>query len=188
MRILDYVFVTMEGTLAQWQAYLSDRSLRPKSFEHLKLEIDSHQRLRLASPRFELEVPPELLKLSKDSALRLNFGFFRDGERVVWDVAGLALGEGFHERNWINFWRASAPSSSLPEDFQATWRKLVAHEFPYNATIVTENGETRIETDVAKADTAKIRYGLRVYTGGDQQQAAMSEKLERLKNGFRVLE
>jgi serine protease Do len=189
--LLDYVYVTMEGTLAQWQAYLEQKSVQPKVFETLKLEIDPERRVRFQSRRCELVVTPTLLKLSKDSVLRMNFAFFRDGETTVWDVGGVAMRESGQTQNWINVWRKSEPSSGSPENLQSDWNKAKAHEFPYNATISNESGETRISTSMVAAgagDAAKIRYGLRVIAEGTQPQEAMSRKLDLLQHAFKVLE
>jgi hypothetical protein len=181
--------VTMEGTLAQWQDYLAQKSERLKAFDAIKIDIDPQQRVHLRSPRYELEVTPQLLRLSKDSVLHMNFSFWRDGERVVWDVGGVGVSESHHSRNYVSFFRESEPPSSSPENVQANWHNLVAHEFPYNSTIETQDGETRISTDVpATAGVTKIRYGLRVIQDGAQQQADMSQKLELLERSFKMLE
>jgi serine protease Do len=87
--LLDYAFVTMEGSLARWKSYLEHTNVRPKAFGSLNLEIDGDKRVRFRSRRCVLEVTPELLKLSDNSIVRLNFAFFRDGDAVVWDVAGV---------------------------------------------------------------------------------------------------
>jgi hypothetical protein len=188
-RLLDYIYVTMDGTLTQWQDYLGQKSGRPKVFDAIKIDIDPERRVHVRSPRFDLEVTPPLVKLSKESVLRLEFTFFRDGTRVLWDLGGVAVGEAFREHNWAWFWRVSDPPATLPEDFQATWRKLGAHEFPYNSTTVTENGQTVITTDVpASADPVKVRYGLSVSHNGDQPLADMRQKLEVLQQSFKLLE
>jgi len=57
--LLDYVFLTMEGSLSRWQSYLALKSLQPKAFESLQLEITGAQQLRFQSRRCALEVTPE---------------------------------------------------------------------------------------------------------------------------------
>jgi serine protease Do len=188
--LLDYVFLTMEGSLTRWQSYLAQKGSQPKIFDSLKLEIDGDRRVRFRSQRFELEVAPPLLKISSSSVIRLNFAFYHDRDAVVWDVAGLYAAEGPNSQNWILVLRRTAPPADLPDGFQSDWHKLTAREFPYNATISNENGETLISTtaSAAAADGAKVLYGLRVVAEGTQPQEPMKSKLEMLQHSFKQLE
>jgi hypothetical protein len=188
--LLDYVFLTMEGSLTRWQSYLAQKGVQPKIFDSLKLEIDGDRRVRFQSQRFELELTPPLLKISNSSVIRLNFAFYHDRDAVVWDVAGLYAAEGPNSQNWILVLRRTAPPADLPDGFQSDWQKLAAREFPYNATISNENGETLISTtaSAAAAHEAKALYGLRVVAEGAQPQEPMKIKLDMLQHSFKQLE
>lgn len=188
--LLDYVFLTMEGSLTRWQSYLAQKGAHPKIFDSLKLEIDGDRRVRFRSRRFELEVTPPLLKISNSSIVRLNFAFYHDRDAVVWDVAGLYAVEGPNSRNWILVFRRTAPPTDLPDGFQSDWHELTAREFPYNATISNENGATQISTtaSAATADGAKVLYALRVAAEGAQPQEPMKSKLDMLQHSFKQLE
>lgn len=188
--LLDYVFLTMEGSLARWQTYLAQKGAHPKIFDSLKLEIDGDRRVHFRSQRFDFELTPPVLKISNSTVVRLNFVFFRDRDAVVWDVAGLYAAEGPNSQNWILLWRRTAPPADLPEGFQSDWQKLTSHEFPYNATISNENGETRISTTapVAAPGGAKVLYGLTVVAEGAQAQEPMKKKLDVLQHSFKQLE
>lgn len=187
-RLLDYVFLTMEGSLTRWQSYLAQKGARPKVFDSLQLEIDGDRRVRFRSQRCELELTPSLLKISDSTVVRLNFAFFHDGDAVVWDVAGLYAAERPNSKNWILFVRRTLPPTDLPEGFQSGWHKLTAHEFPYNGMISNENGETRISTAAAAVDGAKVVYGLTVVAEGTQPQELMKSKLDMLQHSFKPLE
>jgi serine protease Do len=188
--LLDYVFLTMEGSLTRWQSYLAQKGAHPKIFDSLELEIDGDRRVRFRSRRFELEVTPPLLKIGSSSVVRLNFAFYHDRDAVVWDVAGLYAAEGPNSKNWILVLRRTAPPADLPDGFQSDWHKLTAREFPYNATISNENGETLISTTASAAavDGAKVLYGLRVVAEGAQAQEPMKSKLDMLQHSFKQLE
>lgn len=185
-RLLDYVYVTFDGTLAQWQTYLAHKSLQPTALAALKIQIDPLQRVQVQTAHYAFEVTPAVLKLSKDSMLRLNFAFFRDGGRVVWDVGGVAVGEGLHSPNWAAVRRKSAPASTMQEGAQEDWKKTVGLEFPYNSMIHTQNGETFVVTAIPGGQD-DLRYILNVSGSGDQQQGPMSERLNHLKQSFRTL-
>jgi len=189
--LLDYVFITLEGTLERWQAFLDHKNLQPAAFAALKLTIEPARRVLYQSTRCEVDVSPKLVNLSKDAALRLNFAFFLDRDEPVWDVAGIVMRDDAHTENGINVWRKSLPSAEAPENLQTDWNKVKGHEFPYNGTIANESGETRISTTAAAAgsgDAAKIRYGLRVVSEGAQSQEVMARKLELLERAVKVLE
>jgi hypothetical protein len=172
--LLDYVYVTMEATLAQWQTYLNQKKLQAKVFESLNPEIDPDRRVWFKSRRCELEVTPRLLNLTKETILRVNFAFYRDGDAVVRDFAGVVMKENQETRNLI-----------------AVWRKFRTHEFPYNARVFNENGETQISASMAAAgagDGAKILYGVRVTAEATQPQEMMAQKLNLLEHALKVLE
>jgi hypothetical protein len=78
----------------------------------------------------------------------------------------------------------------LPEAFQSDWHKLKGHEFPYNATVSAESGETRISTALAAGplENAKILYGVRVIAEGTQAQDVMARKLDLVQHAVKVLE
>jgi len=188
--LLDYVFVTFEGSLTRWQSYLLQKRVRPKVFDSLKLEIDGDRLVRFRSQRCELELTPALLKISNSSVVRLNFAFFHDHDTVVWDVAGLYVAERPNSQNWILFWRRTAPSKDLPEGFQSDWHKMTAREFPFSGTISNESGATRISTTASApaADGVKVLYGLTVVAEGTQPQEPMKSKLDVLQHSFKQLE
>jgi serine protease Do len=189
-QLLDYVFVTLEGSLARWQSYLAQKGVQPKAFESFKLEIEGDRRMHFHSHRFDLEVTPQLMKLSNSSIMRLNFAFFRDHNAVVWDVAGLWMAEGPRSENSVLVWRSTEPSVELPEGFQTDWRKLKAHEFPYDATISNQSGATLISVTapMALTDETKILYALKVGAEGAQSQDVIGRKLDMLQHSFKQLE
>ena len=189
--LLDFVYVTMQGSLARWRSYLPQQGVQPKIFETLKIDVEGHQHVRYQSRRAELEVTSNLIELSDTSILRLNFAFFRDGDAVVWDVASVWVAEGPHSKNSIVAWRKSEPPSDLPDGFQDDWRRVQHRDFPYNATVSSEDGLTRIlttSTAPGEAGIAKINYALRVELEGTQAQDAMKKRLDLLQHSFRQLE
>ena len=188
--VCDYLYLTMLGTLGQWQDYLAQKGVQPKSFEALRIKIDPEREVDFHSARYELTVKPELIKLSKDSMLFLDFGFTGEGEAAMWDVDRVVLSEGAHTNNWVLVVRRTEPPSSLPDGFQSNWNKLKTRSFPYNGLIESQNGETRIST-VAQPPGAgaehRVRYGLEVTGEGTQTQSAMARKLELLEHAFKAL-
>jgi serine protease Do len=188
----DYFFISMGGTLWQWQEFLAQKNVAPRVFSEFKLAIDPDHRVEFHSHRADLVVTSELVPMSRDALLWLKFNFFKDGERVVWDVSGLSLDENSQKHNWAEFWRISQPDPDLPESFQSHWHKLQQREFPFNGLVNNVNGATRIsataDAPAGDAATAAIRYTLSVQREGEQSQDFMAPKLELLKHSFKALE
>jgi hypothetical protein len=187
--ICDYVDLSMMGTLAQWQDYLAQKGMQPKALDSVKIGIDPEQEVAFHSARYELTVKPELVKLSKDSMLFLDFGFSGDADTALWAVDRVMVSERLHTNNWVHVVRWTQPPASLPDSFQTTWNKMKTRSFPYNGLIENQDGETRISTAVQPpGPDAPVRYGLEVTREGVQKQDAMSRRLELLKRSFTALE
>jgi serine protease Do len=185
----DYLMLTMQGTLTQWQDYLAQKAVQPKAFEALRIEIDPQRQVAFHSDRYELTVKPELVKLSKDSMLFLDFGFSGEGKAATWSVNRVVVSESLQTHNWVHAARRTEPPSSLPEGFQSTWTKLKTGSFPFNGMIQSENGQTSVSAAALGShpdDT--VRYGLEVSEEGVQSQESLSHKLELLQHSFKMLE
>lgn len=185
--LCDYVHLTLLGTLAQWQDYLAQPGVQPKAFETLKIQIDPERQVEFHSDRYELTVTPELIKLSKDSMLFLDFAFSGSAGTATWGVQRVVLSERLHTNNWIQVVRRTEPPASLPDSFQSNWKKLKTRSFPFNGLIESQNGETRISTALqppGSGEDAHVRYSLEATLEGVQTQATMSHKLELLKHSF----
>jgi hypothetical protein len=86
----------------------------------------------------------DVVALTSDAVLSMNFSFFTDGTGVVWDVGGMAIGEGTGRPNFFDISRFVRPAAALPEGFQNNWSKIVAGDFPFNAKATDVNGGMRI--------------------------------------------
>jgi len=142
------------------------------------------------SDRYEVTIKSELVKLSTNSMLFLDFGFSGEGDAVTWGVTRLVLSEGPHTNNWIHVVRHTEPPASLPDSWQSNWSKLKTPSFPYNGLIESQNGQTRISASVqppGSGPDGHVRYGLQVTREGVQSQETMSRKLELLQHSFTAL-
>jgi hypothetical protein len=164
---------------------------QPKAFDTLKITIDPNRELSFRSDRYELAVKPELVKLSKDSMLFLDFGFSGGVDAATWSVNRVVVSESRQTHNWIHVARRTEPPSSLPEAFQTSWTKLKTGSFPYNGLIESENGETHASVGVTppgSGEGASVRYALEVTEEGVQSQEVMTRKLQLLEHSVKVLE
>jgi serine protease Do len=194
--LTNFTYITLEGTLARWREYLPLKAYQPKAMGSLNLDIGAdYARLRVAAPRFSLEVTPDVLPLAADSNLALNFSYHQDGGSVVWDLGGVTVEQGEQKNNLVNVQRMSAPEASLPEGFQTSWKKALAGEFPFNGVAANDTGGMKAALSVPSAgtasanpDQARLRYTLSVRDEGAPGQDAIRKQLDGLVKGFRPLE
>jgi serine protease Do len=185
--ICDYLDLTMLGSLAQWQDYLAQPGVQPKAFETLRIKIDPTQQVAFHSGYFDLTVKPELVTLSKDSMLFLDFGFTGSADAATWSVQRVVVSERLHTENWVHAIRRTEPPASLPDSFQSNWTKHKTHSFPFNGQIESQNGQTRVSAAVPPpgvGSSPRVLYGLEVTREGVQTQASMTHRLELLEHAF----
>lgn len=208
--LTDYLYLTFTATLSRWHDYLSLPVARPAVFNGLTIDVQPGQQVHFHSQRFDLTVKPDLVPLSADSVLALDTSFYRDGPKVTWDVSGLTVAQSTQQANRVQVVRVAAPGASLPEGMQANWHKMQSGEYPFNATVFTDNGNSIIRQVAGAADPAAgskhaaqapadassdppassggIEYALTVVDEGSQAQQPMAAKLALLQRSFRPLE
>ncbi|HEY8052822.1 MAG TPA: serine protease [Steroidobacteraceae bacterium] len=186
--LCDYTYLTMQGKLSRWQEYLAQKAVQPKAFDTLRIDIDPEREVAFQSDRYALNVTSDLIKLSNDSVLFLDFGFSGEGDAARWEVNRLVVSEGPHTNNLIHIVRRTEPPASLPDSFQSGWNKLKGRSFPYDGKIESQNGETRISAAMAPpgsgAGARRVRYALGVTREGVQTQETMARRLELLEHAF----
>jgi serine protease Do len=187
--LTSYLYLSLQGSLARWQEYLAIHDIQPHVFGTFQLSIDPDKYVRYQSKRFQMQLTPKLLPFNKDSELLLQTGFYRDGDAVVWDVAGLVVQQDQQRKDLVAVARVSRPEPALPQGLQLRWSKAELQQFPFNSTVFTNNGASTIRA-VAKGTPAdaNVRYLLTVVGEGNQAQRAMSGQLAKLQKAFRPLE
>jgi hypothetical protein len=106
-----FIYVSLVGTLKQWQDYMAAPLAQPDVVHTLAIECDYRKTFRFRSKRFNLTLTSGLPKVETDSMLTLKFTYFNDGDNTVWDVGGLYLGD--PERNgWAALRRLGPPATS----------------------------------------------------------------------------
>jgi serine protease Do len=215
--LTNFTLVTFEGSLSRWREYIALKGVQPQVFSKFSLTIDpDYKRVAFHSKRYDLTLGSDVISLTPDAILSMNFSFFNEGPAVVWDVGGMAIGEGTGRPNFFDIRRFIRPDASLPEGFQNSWSKITAGEFPFNAKATDVNGGMRITmvagspavaaksaapsgaTGVVKVGVGNgasepaaggdVRYVLSVGNEGQPGQDAMQAKLDTLNKAFKPLE
>lgn len=188
--LTDFMYVSYDGTLAQWKSFLKQRDLLPAAFKHIDIGIDYGHRFSYKSERVHLDVTPKLQKIQPDSVLTLGFSFFKDHGKVVWDVADVWLAAQQHEDNVVSILRNEIPASNLDSDYKDEWNKVLHRRHPYDGVARNDDDVTKI-TGVVGAPAAHkpaVLYTAYYDAEGTHSQAQMKDKLDLLLKNFKITE
>ncbi|HJP99079.1 MAG TPA: trypsin-like peptidase domain-containing protein [Rhodanobacteraceae bacterium] len=185
----DFFYLSYHGTLAQWKAYLTNTTLLPAAIRTIHVDADYDKRFSYASQRVEFSVTPQVQKIQPDSELTLEFMYFPDHGKVVWDVADIRLQVDAGDKDWINIQRNFAPAPDLDQGFQDMWHKVVARQHPWDGVARNENDLMEINGVVSAAGKDRsVLYSAFYATEGDHPQDYMKAKLGLLMKNLHVRE
>ncbi|MEO8855386.1 MAG: trypsin-like peptidase domain-containing protein [Burkholderiaceae bacterium] len=190
----NFIYVTYEGTLAQWKQFLAEPALLPAAFKNIHVDVDYDHRFSYASPRLAFSYTPELQVIKPDNLLYLGFRFFADKAQPAWDVGAVVVWKtrASDDHNNVVLERFAAPPVGLDEDMTSIWQKVSQRRYPYNAVARQEDGLTKINGVASAAAVGSapptVVYSSMVAVEGSQAQDAMKRKLDRLSKDLRVTE
>jgi serine protease Do len=188
--LTDFVFVTYDGTLAQWTEYLKNTALLPAAFKDIKIDADYGHRFGYTSKRLHFAFTPELQKIEPGSVLTLGFSYFADHGKVVWDVGDVWMAATAHDRYWISIDRHTTPSDDLADSYRNEWDKIAHRLHPYDGIARGENDVTKITGIVdGPADTKPaVLFSAYYQSEGAHAQGAMKTRLDLLMKDLHVNE
>src|SRR6185437_9123987 len=100
--------------LQQWQAFLHRRDLLPDALSRVSLEAAPKWTLR--TPRFQMTVPPTLVKLDSHSRLSLAMSYDAGTTKTTWAVAGAWWYQDSEEQNYVALWRQPRPPTGARQE------------------------------------------------------------------------
>jgi hypothetical protein len=130
--LADHVYVNYAGTLPQWNAFLSRRTLRPKLFDTVKLEVDPTTGIHFESPRLALQMPNDLVGTSEHSELALHMTYLLAGEALRWEVGALVLYQDRDRHTFVGVERHAKPAQDADRDLLDTWTHLSTQQAGFN--------------------------------------------------------
>ncbi|MEP6896918.1 MAG: trypsin-like peptidase domain-containing protein [Rhodanobacter sp.] len=190
----NFIYVTYEGTLAQWKDYLKLPALQPAEFKNIQIDFDYGRRFSYASKRLHFSYTPDLQAITSDNLLWLGFRFLKDNDQPVWDVGDVDIWKttASDDHDNVNVQRFATPPQGLDNDISSHWQKLSERQYPYNAVARYENDLMKIDAVAAPAAVgskpAAVLYTAFYGVAGTQPQADMKRKLDLLMKNMQVLE
>lgn len=185
---LDYV-----GTLAQWQTFLRRHALLPRALAHVSLEAGPPW--KLLTPRFEMAVPPDLVKLGPESRICLVMAYDSQTLQVSWNVAGAWWYEDSEEKAFVALARQARPPASAQEQLRNAYSDLQQRQSPYDGQPIRVSAGEIATITVLQADGSKpgmasgdVVYTLSVGIGGDLSLLSLTRKQSLAEASVHILE
>jgi serine protease Do len=129
----DYLYVSYEGSLPQWRAFLDRRDLRPAVLEHIKLQYDMGKGLRFDSPRLQLDTSG-VLNVSAESSLVLRMTYMVDQGNLTWDVGGVVVNEDRDGKTYLAAYRQPKPDEGAGKEARERWQHMSKRDADYSGT------------------------------------------------------
>lgn len=145
MRYLtDYIYFSYYGTLQRWNQFMRMTPLLPDRFKSIAFSYSSGKELSLSTPRMSIRFSSSVFAISERSDMQIRFAYFPEGDKVVWDVAGVQIGESKDNTNVSTVLRYNKPPSDVSEDIKTTWQKIAYQQYPYDQIVGQSGNRTQI--------------------------------------------
>lgn len=175
------VNLVYEGTLAQWSAFLQRRALLPDALAEVSLTTAPQWSLR--TPRFQMSVPPALVKLDEHSRLSLAMTYAAQEPRASWQVGGAWWYRSAEKRSYVGLWRQPRPPAAAREALQFAYTDMQRRLSPFNGQPIRVAPDEFTSTTVLQAAgnsqgsaSAGVLYGLTIGFGSDVSVADIGPK------------
>lgn len=190
--LINQVDFSYLGRVDQWNAFLKRRALLPDALRDLKLS--GGKEWRIASRRFELTAPADLISINEKSELGVVMSFIREGDKnsASWDVVGAWWNRDNRQKAFVGAWRQPLPPEQANLELRNTFSDMRDRRGVYGARFIRESSDTyQISMSVvapgSKAGMVSkdLIYGLTLQTEGAQpsidRQAFITQAPQALK-------
>jgi serine protease Do len=192
----DFIYVSYYGTFKDWREFLRMKDLLPSIFSTLDIHIKNNEVFRYKSTRLSLSYGPDVLKIADNSDLRLDFGYFQDQGKTVWDVTNISIGQERYNQIGYTVSRKMKPPKELGDQYQSNWKDMVERKFPYNRSAYYKDKVTMISTTDHRGSqpgeedvpSVSVLYAVGFMEQGNVGQKEMDAKLEAFMRNLVVYE
>jgi len=184
----DFIYVSYYGVFKEWQEFLSVKNLLPSIFSTLDIHIEKNKIFRYKSARLCLSYGPEIMKISDKSSLELDFGYFREKGKTVWDINEIITIEGKYNQVGYAVSRMMRPPEELGDQYQSNWENMVERKFPYDRCAYFKDKVTVISTTKYGGGQDSVLYTVGFIKEGNISQRDMDAKLEMFMRHLTIYE
>jgi hypothetical protein len=172
------------------------KDLLPSIFSTLDIRIKNNEVFQYQSKRLSLSYGPDILKISDNSDLRLDLGYFQDQGKTVWDITNISIAQERYNQTGYTVSRKMKPPKELGDQYQSNWKDMVERKFPYNRSAYYKDKVTMISTTYHRGSKARegdpasvsVLYAAGFMEQGNVDQKKMEAKLEAFMRNLVVYE
>jgi len=192
--LADFTYISYYGTLAQWQAYLAMKDILPTVFSGIRVSFEPNKEFRYQSKRVAFSFPSSVMKITNNSDLQLGFSYFLDGDKTVWDVSKVVVGEDKNSNVAFTVIRTAKPTRDMSDDDRKGWDALVNRKHPFDQVSYFNDDQTIIGTvfagqaDAQALSGAPVLYAVMHSADGVIQQNTAAAQLDSFLRGFEIRE
>jgi serine protease Do len=193
--LADFSYVSYIGTAAQWREFLRFPQWHPAALSTIKLALEPNSGFGYESKRLRYRVAQSDFALTDTGYLGLQFTYFNEAGKPVWDVGQLTLSTDSTSDIGVSITRVIQPPTSLSDDYRDNWRNLSEGRYPYTGVPVDDEGKTYVMAPVSTrgrvpADTSQpeVRYSVVYSRPGKQSARKATQEFRRVTGGLEVLE
>jgi hypothetical protein len=192
----DFIYVSYFGTLKEWREFLGVKERLPSALSTVNIQMKDSEVFRYESKRLSFSYGPDLMKISNGSNLRLDFGYFQEEGRTVWDIAEIGIAEDKYKQIGYTVSRMMKPPEELGDEYQSSWENMVEQRFPYNrsayfkdkVTIISAIYERGSPREKIGVPSSPVLYTVGYIKEGNVDQKEMEAKLELFMRNLVVYE
>lgn len=189
--VADFFSISYSGTLEQWNDFRALPDLLPERLAGIELRADYGKSLRYESPRCAFSYGQEVQKINRNSQLVLDFSYFEDHGRPVWDVARVRVSESAASQSFVSIARSVEPAAAMADEYKGRWTRVARRLHPYDG-VISKDGDLTVIHGVheparkAGEGEAAVLYTVLLQNDGVAAQDAMSTRLAQLMQALAV--
>jgi hypothetical protein len=191
--LADFSYPAYYGSLAQWKSFLDMKDLLPSAFANIQINFEPNKDFSYQSKRVAFTYPSSLMKITNNSDLQLSFSYLLDGNKVVWDVTKIVVGENKNTKASFVIVRSTKPSLEMGDSSRKSWDDMTNKRHPFDQVSYFDNDQSIIGTVTSgspaqQLSSASLLYAVLHTEDGVVQQHGLSSRLDSFVRGLSVLE
>ena len=192
----DFIYVSYFGTFKEWREFLGVKDLLPSALSTVNIQMKNSEVFRYESRRLSFSYGSDIMKISNNSNLRLDFGYFQEQGRTVWDITEIGIAEDKYKQIGYTVSRMMKPPEKLGDEYQSSWENMAERRFPYNrsayfkdkVTIISATYNRGSQLEKGDVSSSPVLYTVGYIKEGNVDQKEMEAKLEMFMRNLVVYE
>lgn len=196
VKVAEVINVGYWGTVEQWQVFLKQRELLPRSLARFQLDFqETNQLLKLSTDRIAADIDSKLVKTTSKSLLGINMNYEKIDGKLEWSISCVGVTENSQRRAYVSLKRHLRPVEALKREYHDEWQNLVQHKAPFDSDTTRETTESwsaatplRVDSIIAGKKSNSLLYELKIAVENYIPDSAMADKLKAAERSIKIIE